>query len=75
MYHTELMVHLTVLNVSSNKLAFVHGVHHLRCLTELMLDDNLVEEFQPEIASLSKLRLLSAKSNRILNKYCSHNYK
>ena len=60
------MVHLTVLNLSNNKLTIVHGVHHLKCLTELMLDNNLIEEFHPEIASLSKLRILSAKNNRIL---------
>lgn len=66
MYHTELMLHITALNLSNNKLTIVHGVHHLRCLIELMLDNNLIEEFQPEIAGLSKLRVLSAKNNRIL---------
>ena len=66
MYHAELMVHLTVLNLSNNKLTILHGVHHLKCLTELILDNNLIEEFQPEIASLSKLKILSAKNNRIL---------
>ena len=66
MCHTELMVHLVVLNLSNNKLTIVHGVHHLKCLTELMLDNNLIEEFQPDIASLSKLRILSAKNNCIL---------
>ena len=60
------MLHLTVLNLSSNKLTIVHGVHHLKCLMELVLDGNLIEEFQPEITSLPKLRILSAKNNRIL---------
>lgn len=60
------MLHLTVLNLSSNKLTAAHGVHHLKCLVELVLDDNLIEEFQPEITSLPKLRTLSAKNNRIL---------
>lgn len=66
MYHTELMIHLTVLNLSNNQLSIVHGVHHLKCLAELILDNNLLKEFQAEIAGLSKLRILSAKNNRIL---------
>ena len=70
MCHTELMVHLTVLNLSNNKLTVVHGVHHLKCLTELTLDNNLIEEFQPGITSLSKLRILSARNNRILPTIC-----
>lgn len=60
------MLHLTVLNLSSNQLSVVHDVHHLKCLVELILDDNLIKEFQPEIAGLPKLRILSAKNNRIL---------
>lgn len=60
------MVHLTALNLSSNQLTIVYGVHHLKCLEELMLDNNLIEEFQSEIATLSKLRVLSAKNNSIL---------
>ena len=67
MYHTELMVHLTMLNLSSNHLAIVHGVHHLKCLVELILDNNLIEKFQPEIISLCNLRTLSAKNNSILS--------
>ena len=64
------MLHLTVLNLSNNKLTIVHGVHHLKSLMELVLDSNLIEEFQPEIASLPKLRRLSAKNNRILKHPC-----
>ena len=64
------MLHLTVLNLSNNKLTIVHGVHHLKSLMELVLDGNLIEEFQPEIASLPKLRILSAKNNRILKHPC-----
>ena len=70
MYHTELMAHLTELNLSNNKLTMVHGVDHLKCLAELTLDNNLIEEFQPEITSLSKLRKLSAKNNCILLTIC-----
>jgi len=60
------MVHLVILNLSSNQLTIVHGVHHLKCLEELVLDNNLIEVLQSEIATLSKLRVLSAKSNSIL---------
>ena len=61
------MCHLAVLDVSGNQLAMVHGVHHLKCLVELVMDNNVVSKFQAEVTKLPKLRLLSAKHNRILN--------
>jgi len=60
------MCHLTVLDLSGNQLTMVHGVHHLKCLMELILDNNVFSRLQVELVNLSKLRLLSVKNNSIL---------
>ena len=62
------MCHLTVLDVSGNQLTLVHDVHYLKCLVELILDNNEVNKVQADITKLLKLRLLSAKNNRILDR-------
>ena len=50
---------------SSNQLATLHGMEHLKMVRTLVLDGNQLESLPKEMGSLSELRLLSLKNNSI----------
>ena len=61
----SILCNVVVLNISSNSLYNIDGISSLVSLEDLILDDNLITTISPEIGSLSKLRHLSIKRNKL----------
>lgn len=61
------MIHLHLLDMSSNQLSSLHDVENLVSLDTLIVDDNKLEELPPGIEELQLLRVLSIRNNSILS--------
>jgi len=60
------LIHLTELNLSSNKITSIDGIGALLGLVELLMDDNLILAIPSEIGNLHKLRMISLERNRLV---------
>lgn len=61
-------LNLLVLDLSGNQIQSLQGIAMVISLTDLCLDDNLISEIPEEVSSLSKLKRISLKRNRIGSK-------
>ncbi|XP_033626291.1 geranylgeranyl transferase type-2 subunit alpha-like [Asterias rubens] len=62
--HTELMVLMTQVNLSSNQLSSLKGCHALQCTRTLLADNNTLEDLT-DLQYLPDLETLSVKNNSI----------
>lgn len=66
-----MLINLTVLNISNNRLTDIHGVGALLSLCELILDHNDLLEVPEELAVCKKLHTLSIQHNQFASQSIS----
>lgn len=59
------MLHIRLLDLSSNQLSSLHDLQNLVCLDTLVVDDNKLEEIPSGMGQLQLLRVLSIRNNSI----------
>lgn len=59
------LVYIVQLDISSNRISSIDGIEQLVALVELNLDENVLTEISAGVASLSKLRRISLRNNKL----------